>query len=351
MFHNHLLLASGAFSPIALFASGEQGAWYDPSDFSTLFQNSSGTTPVTAVEQPVGLVLDKSGNGNHASQSSDASRPVLRARYNQFLNSATLSTQNVTTVVTNYTLRFDGAGSVTLSGTGSGTYNAGSHTVTCTAGTLTVTVTGTVTNADIRVANDGVGLPAYQAITTATSYDTVGFPPYLQFDGSDDSLATAAIDFSATDEMTVVAGVRKLSDAAFGMVLEFGNRTLTINGDYYLGVPTGGKYEWSSRGTTSVFATSDAASFVAPVTNVVAAFSDISADIATLRVNGNQAATVATDQGTGNFENRVLNIGSRGGSSLRYNGRLYSLIVRGKTSTADEITAAETWVNGKTGAY
>jgi hypothetical protein len=44
----------------ALFALGEQGAWYDPSDFSTMWQDSAGTTPVTAVEQPVGLVLDKS---------------------------------------------------------------------------------------------------------------------------------------------------------------------------------------------------------------------------------------------------------------------------------------------------
>jgi len=44
----------------ALFASGEQGAWYDPSDLSTMFQDSAGTTPVTADGQPVGLILDKS---------------------------------------------------------------------------------------------------------------------------------------------------------------------------------------------------------------------------------------------------------------------------------------------------
>jgi len=43
-----------------LFAAGEQGVWYDPSDFSTMFQDSAGTTPITAVEQPVGLILDKS---------------------------------------------------------------------------------------------------------------------------------------------------------------------------------------------------------------------------------------------------------------------------------------------------
>ena len=62
----------------ALFAAGEQGAWYDPSDLSTLFQDSAGTTPVTAVDQPVGLMRDKSGRGNHASQATDTRRPLLK---------------------------------------------------------------------------------------------------------------------------------------------------------------------------------------------------------------------------------------------------------------------------------
>lgn len=52
--------AGGGFSPLSLFSSGEQGAWYDPSDLSTMFQDAEGTTPVTAVGQPVGLILDKS---------------------------------------------------------------------------------------------------------------------------------------------------------------------------------------------------------------------------------------------------------------------------------------------------
>jgi len=43
----------------ALFSSGEQGWWYDPSDLSTLYQDAAGTTPVTAMEQPIGLMLDK----------------------------------------------------------------------------------------------------------------------------------------------------------------------------------------------------------------------------------------------------------------------------------------------------
>ena len=60
----------------------DNGAWFDPSDMSTMYQDAAGTTPVTAVEQPVGKILDKSGNGNHATQSITASRPTLSARYN-----------------------------------------------------------------------------------------------------------------------------------------------------------------------------------------------------------------------------------------------------------------------------
>lgn len=68
-----------AFSPLSLFRNSEQGVWYDPSDFSTMFQDSAGTTPVTAVEQPVGRINDKSGNGNHATQPTAAARPVVSA--------------------------------------------------------------------------------------------------------------------------------------------------------------------------------------------------------------------------------------------------------------------------------
>ena len=52
--------APAVWTPAALFAASEQGVWYDPSDFSTLFQDSAGTVPVTTVDQPVGLMLDKS---------------------------------------------------------------------------------------------------------------------------------------------------------------------------------------------------------------------------------------------------------------------------------------------------
>lgn len=66
------------FSPLDLFSGGKQGVWYDPSDKSTLFQDAAGTVPVTKDGDPVALMRDKSGNGNHATQSVSAARPVYK---------------------------------------------------------------------------------------------------------------------------------------------------------------------------------------------------------------------------------------------------------------------------------
>ena len=62
-------LESSLFNILDLFSNGEQGVLYDPSDISTLFQDAAGTTPVTASGQPLGLILDKSGNTLNGLQS------------------------------------------------------------------------------------------------------------------------------------------------------------------------------------------------------------------------------------------------------------------------------------------
>lgn len=71
--------AGGVFNPQSLFANGELGWWYDLSDFSNMFQDRAGTTPVTAAGQFVGHILDKSGNANHWTAPTDAARPTLVA--------------------------------------------------------------------------------------------------------------------------------------------------------------------------------------------------------------------------------------------------------------------------------
>jgi hypothetical protein len=56
----NLVRGGGSASPASLFAAAEPGTWYDPSQITTLFQDNAGTTPVTAPNQTVGLMLDKS---------------------------------------------------------------------------------------------------------------------------------------------------------------------------------------------------------------------------------------------------------------------------------------------------
>ena len=66
------------FSPLELFTGGKQGVWLDSCDLTTMFQDAAGTIPVTANGDPVGLIKDKSGNGNHATQTLSAARPVYK---------------------------------------------------------------------------------------------------------------------------------------------------------------------------------------------------------------------------------------------------------------------------------
>ena len=66
------------FLPNDLFAHGEMGVWFDPGNIGSLFQDAAGTVPVTAAGQPVGKMLDMSGNSRHATQSTAGKRPIWR---------------------------------------------------------------------------------------------------------------------------------------------------------------------------------------------------------------------------------------------------------------------------------
>lgn len=279
--------------------------------------------------------------GNHFVQPSNtASRPIVSRRVNLLVGTATLATQNVTTLAASHVLTLSGTGSVTLSGTATGTYSSGTHTITTTAGTLTVTVSGSVTNADLRLAIDA-NLPPYQRVTSSTDYDEVGFPAYARADGLDDWLESGVVDMSSTDAVTVIAGVTKLSDAAAGIVIESSVDATSNAGAIALYAPdaAAATYEYTSRGTASADAT--ASGQAAPRKSLLAGVSKISTDTAVLRINGAQAATSAIDQGTGNYTAQKFYMGRRGGANLPFNGRIYGVTVIGKLLTDSQLAAAE----------
>lgn len=419
--------AFGGWSPRVLFSGGEQGAWYDPSDLSTLFQDSAGTTPVTALGQPVGLMLDKSGRDNHATQATDTARPTIQALVNLLGRSENISLApwssyvkgtGVAPVVTDGQLAPDGTLTATRVVVDRGAGNTSSdRSIWRTSGpvvggvsytgqawikaatpsevgktlrfgyetgatgvitipeewtlithTVTATVTGGISfiletrgaqtsdqTVDFLIWHPQVEIgttpTTYQRVTSATDYADVGAKRYLQFDGVDDFLVTPSIDFTGTDKMTVVAGVRKESDAGQGAVAELTASTAANNGSFLLAAPDGATatYAFDSKGTVQTDAVGSG--FTAPLTSVLTGTGDIAGDSAILRVNGTQADADAGDQGTGNYANAALYIGRRGGTSLPLNGRIYSLLVRGALSTQAQIEAAERFANLKTGAY
>jgi hypothetical protein len=214
---------------------------------------------------------------------------------------------------------------------------------------------GYIWGADLRVANDGVGIPSYQRVDTSTSYDTAGFPLYLRADGTDDYMLTNSIDFTATDKMTVWAGVRKLSDAARAILCELSATGASNNGSFTIDAPgftpATDKYVFSSKGTVDAFGVATNLSLTAPVSNVLTGIGDISADICQLRANGAQVINVLTDQGSGNYGNYPLYLFRRGGTTLPFNGRCYGMIVRGAQSSTAQIEATETYLNQKTKAF
>ena len=212
--------------------------------------------------------------------------------------------------------------------------------------------------ADLRPANIGANVPAYQRIADQYTYDTVGFPRYLRFDGVDDGMSTPAnLNLSATDKATVFAGVRKLSDAAtFSVVSELSTNLNTNAGAFALYAPgSSGTYAIGATGAT-LQSWGLMSTYTAPITNVLSNSLNLSgANRATQivpRVNGALVSlTGGLDSANigGNFGTYPLYIGARNNASLWFNGYLYSLIVVGAAATAAQVSSTESWIAGKEG--
>ena len=365
-------LSGGAsFNPAILFANGEQGAWFDPSDLSTLFQDSAGTT-AGAVGQAVGLQLDKSkglavgaellGTGTTglvgsataaAYNTSTGAGSVTRVdgANQSFVSFASLTAINfykvriVNTGAVDLLVRAANSGGALVQTIVAGAtfdgYISGQTTYVLTTASGGGTASFTVTSFKHIAGNH-----AFQSTAASRPIlrQSAGGLLYLEYDGVDDFLVTNAIDFSASDKVAVFAGVRALANER--IVLELSPSLDTNNGSFYVYKSSSG-WGFGSKGT--VASEPNATTYVPPITNVLTGLGDIGGDSAILRVNGSQSATSATDQGTGNFGNYALYRGRRGGASLSFNGWDFGTIIRGGASTDVLITQTEAWLANKTG--
>jgi hypothetical protein len=252
------VMGSRRFSPSALFANGEKGVWYDPSNLSSMYQ-FDGVTPA-AVGDEVGVIEDQSGNNIHMIQTVEAKCPILRL-------------------------------------SGEGHY-------------------------------------------------------YLDFDGTDDGMRTTSnIPFgtNSVQEMSVFAAAQKNTAGVLQNVAELSNNLGSQDGVFRLFYTAGNLWRSVQKGDV-------ANTLQTPIITdnpdkiVMTSVASISAPSHLLRIDGSEIDSNTSSLGNGPYTDQPLSIGSRaGGTSSRLDGRIYGIIVRGKVSTAEEISNVEKYLAAKSG--
>ena len=177
---------------------------------------------------------------------------------------------------------------------------------------------------------------------------------YLAFDGADDFLQTNNIDFTATDKVSLFAGVRKMPATTVNMLCELSSNSSLGNqiNAFYLAVPetSGGTVYFRSRATVVSSGQAAQADSGSGVRNcVITAKSDIPNDLNTVSIDRVKGIPSIGDLGTGYLGNYPLYIGRRGGTSLPFNGHLYSLIGISRLTTDSETVALEKSIAKNTG--
>lgn len=182
---------------------------------------------------------------------------------------------------------------------------------------------------------------------------------YLAFDGVDDFLQTNSINFTSTDKVSLVAGVRKLVDGnygAYGAIAELSSSSDTNSSGFsFMSSAFQGFYFQTGAPTDRTFGTvygSDSA----PISTIVTAQYDrAKTDVSEIKARYNSGAYSSSgltpDGATaiGNFGNHPIYIGRRGGTSLPFNGHIYGLIGIGRLTTDSETIALEKAIAKNTG--
>lgn len=378
-----------AFSPAALFAANEPGFWLDPSDFSTMWQDHQGVTPVTATGQTVGLILDKRV-GTRTEVFDDANVVLL--------GPATYATR-VSPGVYNYCRDSTTQGQLEFRGLTAGQSYLVQLTVSAYAGAVPditsirtdfinssngvvrplASVAGVCTfflpspGTFFQLRSGGFGQGA--TISNVSIKEVAGshfFQPtaaqrptlqaegaynFLQTDGVDDRLISVQnINPAGNDKSQVFVGARSLLAAGGALVetlMDSGSVVFASNGWWHLNRGSGGNstVSFASRGTVTA-TVPVVAGAATPWTQVLTGLADIGAPSVAIRANGVVLTNSTESQGTGTYTTLPHAIGSRTNGSNVFNGRFYQVVARfGPNLTTEQIEATETFINTKTGAY
>ena len=188
----------------------------------------------------------------------------------------------------------------------------------------------------------------------------VGDYPVLTPDGSNDSMSSSsAIDFSGTNKMLILIGIRWRTPASLtpGVIAELTtNGASTGGGMYFIAGTDAGVtgFQSLSRGagvaagsaqTVKKTEAADSKIHLIKVTH------DIPGDLSAMTVDGVAATDATGDKGSGNFANAVVYLFSRNNASLRLGADIHRMVMIDNTNlTSGDISKLSDWVNENSGA-
>ena len=394
------------FLPADLFAAGEQGAWFDPGDIATLFQDVAGTIPVTTTGQSVALMKDKSGRGHDATQSTLANRPTWQTNpygygyllfdgVNDYMvtnNINLTSTAQVTASVgllVDDTNRAAGVRRLTYSGDWNGTvsfFNTATSTGNTVATNFTIadepettseqyfgllladyTGTWTFVLSSDDAAKLWIGDTAAFGYTSgnalaASTFGSNGtgtislvagqYYPIRVMYGNGGGPGSLDLTYAHTGQTATNNFTGKLFYDPAGVAIGTGGDPNTVNGTFLIGAPSSAAdHSFYLRGTSTIQAR---VQNVVTGDDILTGVFDISQSTKETELVPRLSGTTETDiswvgtsAGTGNFGNQPLYIGSLGGSGVYFKGHIYGIVVRGALSNNTQISNTEAWINRK----
>lgn len=360
-------------TPESVSLDGLTRFWYDPSDAATCFQEPYGLTPA-GDGAVVGLMLDKSQglllgpelvtNGSFTTDTDWTKGVGWAITGGKAVATAAQFPQGVVQTLALvdggwYRVTFDvertlgdisvgvggGGGSIAsppLAASGSYAFYMRADTVGGAFSDLYArcagaAFSGTIDNISCKRV---YGNHLYQSTAAQKPLRTLSGGLWsLLWDGVDDGMVTSSFAWGS-DEASVVAGLRKLSDAAIGTPVEFSADIQTNNGAWVMTAPAtngGASVGFYSKGTT--LRQPSGAGLAAPISLVTTGLSKIGSDTISVRASRAVVATATADQGTGDYLTYPVYVGRRGGTTRPFSGHIYGLI--GRSKLADGVTLRE----------
>lgn len=365
-----------SFNPVAVFDS-DLVTWYGNSVDElwraqssggpvTLYQDGAGTTPVTAVEQFVGLVLDKSqlplgttgpttgwikhsGDGTVTfdgdlvtiTGATVSTRVTPPPSWRPFRPGITRLRIVVTSLSGSWLLYTAGA-PISVSGVG-----AFSNTSTSTNSTLdSVQGTGSISFRVVEV-TEAPGYHLSQSTATARPKliqrtDLSGSPFALRSDGTDDRLLSGTIDLAGVPGVQVIGTAVRTAGAARAVLAGFGDPISNTNG-FSLEYATDGAtadagFRVRSGGSAGIAAS--ASPLLTPM--VLSGWWNASDKLGRSRINGGATQTAAGASGNTGLGSGALSVGARPAGTNGFAGDIFALpMIVKRLMTPAELSAAE----------